>query len=79
MKIKVTGIRFPWIDGKPRENGWVGNVSDAEGKHLIDNGLAEEVATRARKVDGTYQGDDPATPENEAYDPPKKTRAKAKK
>lgn len=78
MKIKITGHRMPWIDGKARDHGYVATVDAALGAHLVENGLAEEILTRARKGDGTYQGDDPSTPENEAYNPPKKTR-KAKK
>lgn len=79
MKIKVLGIRNPWIDGAPRGSGWTGDVDDKVGKGLIENGLAEEVVTRARKGDGTYQADDPATPENEAYNPPKKPARRKKK
>lgn len=80
MKVKVIGHRCPWLDGKPREHGYTTTVDADLGKQLIANGLAEEVATRARKDDGTYQGDDPATPDvNEAFEPPKKRKAPAKK
>lgn len=37
----------------------------------------KEEPVRARKEDGTFQSDDPATPEvNEAWDPPKKATPK---
>ena len=76
MKVKVIGNRKPVIDGAKRLHGYVAEVSDEDGQHLLSHGLVEVVETRARKADGTYQGDDPATPENEAYDPPKKPAAK---
>lgn len=37
------------------------------------------VAERARKEDGTFQADDPATPENEAYKPAPKKRGRPKR
>ncbi len=37
------------------------------------------VAERARKEDDTFQADDPATPENEAYTPAPKKRGRPKK
>lgn len=42
MKIKVISDRGPWIDGKPREMGWEGEVDAADAQAMIDNGLAEK-------------------------------------
>ena len=42
MKIKVISNRRPWIDGKPRELGWEGEVDAADAQAMIDNGLAEK-------------------------------------
>ena len=79
MKVKVIGNRRPVIDGAKRDAGYITNVGDVLGEHLIANGLAEQISVRARKVDGTYRGDDPSTPENEAYDPPKKPKRTPRK
>lgn len=51
MQIKITGNRGPWINGKPRENGWEGEVDETLGRFLIENGLAERKQGRpAKKV-----------------------------
>ena len=79
MKVKVIGNRRPVIDGAKRDAGYTASVDNALGEHLVANGLAEQISVRARKVNGTYQGDDPSTPENEAYDPPKKPKRAPRK
>lgn len=52
MKIKVIGTRQVWFDEQPQDAGYVGEVDDAVGEHLIELGMAEKVATRqAKKAD----------------------------
>jgi len=58
MQIKVIGDRGPWIDGKPRENGWEGEVDADVAKQLIDNGLAEKKMGRPAKKDASDELDD---------------------
>ena len=43
MKVRVISDRQPWIGGAPRIAGFEADVSAAEGKAMIDAGLAEEV------------------------------------
>lgn len=45
---------------------------------MSDENKTEE-HKRAHNEDGTFKADDPATPENEAYDPPKEPEEKPKK
>lgn len=83
MRIKIIGRRQPWIEGKPRAAGYETNVDASVGNLLIERGMAEEVVTRARNDDGTLKADDPATPENEAWEggeaPKKRSRKKVSK
>jgi hypothetical protein len=40
---------------------------------------AQEEGERARQGDGTFQADDPSTPENEAFAPKKKAKGRGRK
>lgn len=43
MKIEIVGNRRPWLDGKPRDAGWIGEVDNETGQAVIDNGMAKLV------------------------------------
>ena len=83
MKIKIVSDRQPFVDGKKAMLDEEFDVTDAEGKAMIANGLAiraEEKPKRARNSKGQLQKDDPTTETNEAWvggvAPKKKTRKK---
>ena len=40
MKIEIVGNARPWVDGKPRAAGWVGDVTDGVAEKIIANGHA---------------------------------------
>jgi hypothetical protein len=58
MKIKVISNRRPWIDGKPREMGWEGEVAAADADAMIANGLVEKKMGRPAKKDDADDLDD---------------------
>ena len=84
MKIVISTDRQPFINGKKTEKGETHEVSDAEGKIMIANGMAirgDSEPKRARNAKGHLKADDPSTPENEAWEggvAPKKKKAKKK-
>lgn len=81
MKIKITSDRNPWVNGTKCAKGQELDVSDADAKILIDNGMAEmaDEPKRARNEKGQLIADNPDTPENEAWEggkAPKKKNTK---
>ena len=84
MKIVISTDRQPFVNGKKTEKGEIHEVSDAEGKIMIANGMAirgDSEPKRARNAKGHLKADDPSTPENEAWEggvSPKKKKAKKK-
>jgi hypothetical protein len=48
MKIRITTDRAPWVDGSPQQIGAEIDVSDADGKTLLDLGFAEEIKPAAK-------------------------------
>ena len=84
MKILISTDRQPFVNGKKTEKGEEHEVSDAEGKIMIANGMAIRVGIepkRARNAKGHLKADDPSTPENEAWEggvAPKKKKVKKK-
>ena len=85
MKIKITSDRNPWVAGSPCAKGQEIEVDDADGKILVEAGMALEIKSsppkRARTAKGKLKADDPSTPDiNEAWEggkaPKKKKKAK---
>ena len=87
MKIKITSDRNPWVNGSPCDKGVEIDVDDAEGKILLEAGMALEIGAskpkRARNAKGQVLSDDPSTPDvNEAWEggkAPAKKRGRPKK
>ena len=86
MKIVISTDRQPFVNGKKTEKGEIHEVSDAEGRVMVANGMAirgDSEPKRARNDKGQLQADDPSTPQNEAWvggvEPKKPTKKKAKK
>lgn len=48
MKIRITTDRAPWVDGRPQQMNAEIDVSDADGKTLLDLGFAEEIKPAAK-------------------------------
>tara|TARA_Y100000996_G_scaffold329269_2_gene265390 strand:+ start:310 stop:543 length:234 start_codon:yes stop_codon:yes gene_type:complete len=75
VKVKIKSDRV-FVNGERAEAGKSYEVTDAEAKQMIANGLAEKTAAkaakaqkkRARNKDGTLKADDPQTADiNEAW------------
>ena len=88
MRIKITSDRNPWAAGSPCAKGQEIEIDDAEGKLLVEAGMALEIGAskpkRARNAKGQVLSDDPSTPNvNEAWEdgkgPAKKTKKKKAK
>ena len=88
MRIKITSDRNPWAAGSPCAKGQEIEIDDAEGKILVEAGMALEIGAskpkRARNAKGQVLSDDPSTPNvNEAWEdgkgPAKKTKKKKAK
>ena len=84
MKIKITSDRNPWANGSPCAKGQEIELDDADGRALVEAGMAEEIGSsapkRARTAKGKLKADDPSTPDvNEAWEggkAPKKKKVK---
>lgn len=84
MRIKITTDRNPWANGSPCAKGQEFEIDDADGRSLVEAGMALEIGAsapkRARNAKGHLKADDPSTPEvNEAWEggkAPKKKKAK---
>lgn len=84
MKIKITSDKNPWANGSPCAKGQEIELDDADGRALVEAGMAEEIGSsapkRARTAKGKLKADDPSTPDvNEAWEggkAPKKKKAK---
>ena len=82
MKIKIVSDRQPFVDGKKAMLDEEFDVTDAEARAMIENGLAiraEEKPKRARNSKGQLQKDDPNTEINEAWVGGVSPKKKAKK
>ena len=82
MKIKIVSDRQPFVDGKKAMLDEEFDVTDAEARAMIENGLAiraEEKPKRARNSKGQLQKDDPTTETNEAWVGGVAPKKKAKK
>ena len=73
VKVKITtGVR-PFFNGRATSIGEEIEVTQAEADMIIDNewgeitGKKSSKKKRARNPDGTLKGDNPNTPENEAW------------
>lgn len=84
MKIKITSDKNPWANGSPCAKGQEIELDDADGRALVEAGMALEIGAstpkRARTAKGKLKADDPSTPDvNEAWEggkAPKKKKAK---
>ena len=84
MRIKITSDRNPWAAGSPCAKGQEIEIDDAEGKLLVEAGMALELGAsspkRARNAKGHLKADDPSTPDiNEAWEGGKKKKKKKAK
>ncbi len=57
-KIEITTDLKPWIDGKPREMGWTGDVEDHLCEELVAAGFAKDITPKTAPKKPAKKADD---------------------